>query len=148
MDRREDLFGIGGIGLSKGTKTFDKTKNTKKSTYLCRCIENEIFTELRKENAQKRAIETISINEENIIDDSINIEDDLIKQQEYCELYRQVFKLPIYEQYVIYQTFFKNRTQQEILERFNRIHDEKYTQPDISKLKNKGLKLLEERLKG
>ncbi len=44
----EDLVSIGTIGLIKGVKTFDVSKNIKLATYASRCIENEILMYLRK----------------------------------------------------------------------------------------------------
>jgi len=38
----EAMYYHGMIGLIKGIKTFDESKNIKKSTYYCKCIMNEI----------------------------------------------------------------------------------------------------------
>jgi RNA polymerase sporulation-specific sigma factor len=43
----EDLISIGSIGLIKGIHTFKPNKGTKLSTYIARCIENEILMHLR-----------------------------------------------------------------------------------------------------
>lgn len=43
----DDLISIGTIGLIKGIKTFDPSKNTRLATYAARCIENEILMHLR-----------------------------------------------------------------------------------------------------
>lgn len=43
----EDLFSIGVIGLIKGIKSFKPEKGVKLSTYVTRCIDNEILMELR-----------------------------------------------------------------------------------------------------
>ena len=44
-----DLFSIGTIGLIKGIKTYNPDKNIKLTTYISRCINNEILMYLRKE---------------------------------------------------------------------------------------------------
>ena len=44
-----DLFSIGTIGLIKGIKTYNPDKNIKLTTYISRCIDNEILMYLRKE---------------------------------------------------------------------------------------------------
>ncbi len=44
---KEDLLSIGTIGLVKGVDTFNPASNTKMSTYIARCIENEILMHLR-----------------------------------------------------------------------------------------------------
>ena len=46
----EDLISIGTIGLIKAVNTFKMDKNIKLATYASRCIENEIFMFLRKNN--------------------------------------------------------------------------------------------------
>ena len=44
---QEDLISIGTIGLIKGINSFKPTKNVKLSTYVSRCIDNEILMHLR-----------------------------------------------------------------------------------------------------
>ena len=43
----EDLISIGTIGLIKGVSSFDAKKASKLSTYISKCIENEILMHLR-----------------------------------------------------------------------------------------------------
>ena len=56
----DDLISIGTIGLIKGVDSFSKSKNTRLTTYVARCIENEILMYFR--NNKKRS-KDISINE-------------------------------------------------------------------------------------
>ena len=44
---QEDLLSIGTIGLIKGINSFEISKNVKLSTYVSRCIDNEILMHLR-----------------------------------------------------------------------------------------------------
>jgi RNA polymerase sporulation-specific sigma factor len=44
----EDLISIGTIGLMKGIESFDPSKSSKISTYVSRCIENEILMLIRQ----------------------------------------------------------------------------------------------------
>lgn len=44
---QDDLISIGTIGLIKGINSFQPTKNVKLSTYVSRCIDNEILMHLR-----------------------------------------------------------------------------------------------------
>ncbi len=44
----EDLISIGTIGLIKGINTFNPRKNSRLSTYISRCIENEVLMYMRK----------------------------------------------------------------------------------------------------
>ncbi|MDR2531034.1 MAG: sigma-70 family RNA polymerase sigma factor [Oscillospiraceae bacterium] len=48
-DTHEDLISIGTVGLIKGIDTFNLNLNAKLSTYVSRCIENEILMHFRKE---------------------------------------------------------------------------------------------------
>ena len=44
---QEDLISIGTIGLIKGINSFNLEKGVKLSTYVSRCVENEILMHLR-----------------------------------------------------------------------------------------------------
>ena len=44
---QDDLISIGTIGLIKGINSFEVSKNVKLSTYVSRCIDNEILMYLR-----------------------------------------------------------------------------------------------------
>ena len=44
---QDDLISIGTIGLIKGINSFNLSKNVKLSTYVSRCIDNEILMHLR-----------------------------------------------------------------------------------------------------
>lgn len=44
---QEDLISIGTIGLIKGINSFDVNKGARLSTYVSRCIDNEILMYLR-----------------------------------------------------------------------------------------------------
>jgi RNA polymerase sporulation-specific sigma factor len=44
---QDDLISIGSIGLIKGINSFDNSKGIKLSTYISRCVENEILMFLR-----------------------------------------------------------------------------------------------------
>lgn len=61
----EDLISIGTIGLIKGVNTFNPDKNARLSSYIARCIENEVLMHLR--SSQK-------LNREVSIEDSIGID--------------------------------------------------------------------------
>ena len=56
----DDLISIGTIGLIKGVDSYSKKKNTRLTTYVARCIENEVLMNFR--NNKKRS-KDISINE-------------------------------------------------------------------------------------
>ncbi len=56
----EDLISIGTIGLIKGINTFKPEKNSRLSTYISRCIENEVLMVMR---SSKKLQNEISIDE-------------------------------------------------------------------------------------
>lgn len=56
----EDLISIGTIGLIKGINTFNPKKSKKLSTYIARCVENEVLMHLR---SSKKLQNEISIDE-------------------------------------------------------------------------------------
>ena len=58
-DSLDDLISVGTIGLIKGINTFDCKKTSKLTTYIARCIENEVLMMLRvaKKNSPEISIE-------------------------------------------------------------------------------------------
>lgn len=56
----DDLISIGTIGLIKGIDSYSKNHNTRITTYIARCIENEILMYFRN---NKKHSKNISINE-------------------------------------------------------------------------------------
>lgn len=56
----DDLISIGSIGLIKGIDSYDFTKNNRLSSYISRCIENEVLMTLR---ANKKRQGDVSIDE-------------------------------------------------------------------------------------
>ncbi len=52
----EDIISIGTIGLIKGINTFSPEKNKKLSSYVSRCIENEVLMYLRTSRKQKAEV--------------------------------------------------------------------------------------------
>lgn len=52
----EDLISIGTIGLIKGINTFKPDKNPRLSSYIARCIENEVLMTLRSAKKLQREI--------------------------------------------------------------------------------------------
>lgn len=138
--RIDDLYDIGLIGLVRGETSYNGAKNVKKSTYLYNCIKNEIFSEIRKENRSKRKADIIPIENhhlENISNDT-DLEQDTLTREQINELYSNLFKLPIYEQYVVYQTYINGRTQKEIAYKLG------FDVSKVKLLKKRGLKQMRE----
>ena len=55
-DNQEDLISIGTIGLIKGINSFNIEKGARLSTYVSRCIDNEILMHLRKNKKIKTEV--------------------------------------------------------------------------------------------
>lgn len=56
----DDLISVGTIGLIKGVNTFDAEKTSKLTTYIARCIENEVLMLLR---LSKKTANDVSLEE-------------------------------------------------------------------------------------
>lgn len=56
----DDLISIGTIGLIKGVDSFEPSKNTKITTYVARCIQNEILMYYR---STKKTSKDVSLND-------------------------------------------------------------------------------------
>ena len=111
----DDYFDIGIVGLVKGARSYDKTKNIKPSTYLYRCIYNEFALYFRKHYEDKN--KEISLNKkiysnsegeltlEDTLESRTNIEEDLIHKETIKELYNALSKLSLEEQKIIIYTY-------------------------------------------
>lgn len=55
----DDLISVGSIGLIKGVESFEEGKGSQLSTYVARCIENEILMYIRA-NKKHRAVSSLS----------------------------------------------------------------------------------------
>lgn len=150
----DKYYDVGMLGLVKGAKTFDYNLDIKISTYLIKCIKNEILCEVRKENALKRyksknevslytpLTEDNKVKLEDILGDDFDIEDYLIKKYDYQKLYDSINKLTDIEKYVICSYYglygYKEMRQRKIAKELN------LSQAHISRIKNK----VEKKLKG
>lgn len=53
---QDDLISIGSIGLIKGINTYDPKKSIKLSTYISKCIDNEILMYFRAKKKQSKEV--------------------------------------------------------------------------------------------
>ena len=127
----DDLISIGTIGLIKGIDSYSKSHNTKITTYIAKCAENEILMYFRN---NKKHGKNISINEPigfdkegneiTIIDilktDNPNFIDDIDKKNN-IKLAKKYFKV-------------LNKREQEILiKRYGLNNEDELTQKEIAK---------------
>ncbi len=109
--RLDEFVDIGYIGLVKGLKTYNPNSDYKESTYLIKCITNEILQEIRKSTAKKYIPKEnlYSIDDKFIPDDKVNLESNLINEEKNNKLYTAISTLTFNEKYVIRHTFGLNR---------------------------------------
>jgi RNA polymerase sigma factor (sigma-70 family) len=105
----QNFYDWGLMGLINGVRTYDETK-TKASTYLYKCIHNSIARELYLNTMEKRNNKygkDISTNEilledvwgnvftllDMIKDESVNIEEEIVKLERKEQLYKAIDKL-------------------------------------------------------
>lgn len=98
---QDDLISIGTIGLIKGINSFKIDKNVKLSTYVSRCIENEVlmyFRSSKKINAEVSLEETIGKDKDDntitlqdvLENDERNIEDEVDLKIKIKKLYEKI----------------------------------------------------------
>lgn len=144
-DGIDEYFDVGMLGLVKGLKTYSESKGAI-STYLAKCIRNEIVMELRNQKTDKRnnGVKPISINTP--LTDNLTIEDTIqsnfdvleyaIKNEQIKELGVAINTLKPVEKHVIIDIYFNNKTQLEIAEEIG------IRQSFISRIKTKAIREL------
>ena len=103
-EETEDLISIGTIGLIKGIDSFDVDKGLKLTTYISKCIENEILMALRKNRYQP----TLSL-------------DDAIGQDKDGNLIRLFEVIQDHHQIDVVDHMTKNRQKQILYEALNQL---------------------------
>ena len=98
---QEDLISIGSIGLIKGINSYNSEKSIKLSTYISKCIDNEILMYLRSTKRQKSEIylddpigkdkddNAITL-EEVLEDDEMPIDDAIDLKMKISKLYKKI----------------------------------------------------------
>lgn len=95
----DELFEVGMIGLCKGVKVFDANKGYKPTAILSSCIRNEILMFLRKNKSLPLSLDNIASQdgkityEDMIADESINIEQQIIRKMQIEEIKNAMYKL-------------------------------------------------------
>lgn len=116
----EDLFEVGTIGLCKGALSFDSNKGYQASSYLSKCISNEILMYLRKIN--KPIYKTVSLDEkisdteamtllDILEDEKVNVEYDVEQKLLLEKINISLAKLTAIESFVIVNRYGLNGAQ-------------------------------------
>lgn len=153
----DDLISIGTIGLIKGINTFDKTKTSKLTTYIARCIENEVLMTLR--SSKKLSMELS-------LDDSIGTDkegnnmtfSDILQSE--CDDIADIIslKIDIKKLYSAIDCVLSNDEKNILCWRYGLLNTKKKTQKEIaeilgisrsyvSRIEKKAIKKLAEKLK-
>ena len=130
----DDLISIGTIGLIKGIDSFNNKHSTKLTTYIAKCIENEILMYYR---ANKRNSRNISLNEAIGYDK----EGDEITLLDILKTPKPDFALDIHNQNNIklidkYFNVLSPREKDIIIKRYGLNDEKKRTQKEIAKMFN------------
>lgn len=132
---QEDLISIGSIGLIKGISTYNSKKSIKLSTYISKCIDNEILMHFRSIKKQSKevhlddpigkdkddnaiSLKDILENDEKSIDDEIDLK---IKRDKLNKKMKEILKER--ERIILVERFGldgnKTKTQKEIAKEMN-----------------------------
>ena len=127
----DDLIGIGTIGLIKGIDSYSKDKDTRITTYVARCIENEIlmyFRSIKKYNNIISLDDTIGYDKEGNIISLIDIlQDEDTSIDEKINLKQNI------ELVTKYLNMLNSREKEIIIKRFGLNNTKEMTQKDIDK---------------
>ena len=127
----DDLISIGTIGLVKGIDSYKPSKNTRITTYVARCIENEILMHYR---SNKKHINNISLNDSIGIDkdgNEINLID-LLKgdDQDLALILSQKNNIELLYEYL---NILNKREKEIIIKRYGLFNNAEATQKEIAK---------------
>ena len=153
--RLDEFYDVGMIGLVKGAKKYDSSLGYTPSTYLYRCIYNEILMSIRRINSgreipeYKMASLSTEIGENITLGDTIqdekDFEEEIIKKEQITILYKELSNLTEQEQLIINLTFgvngYQKTRQKDICEILN------LSQPQVSRIKDRALNKLRKVMK-
>lgn len=138
----EELVDVLIIDLIESVKSFDSKKGIKPSTFLTLCITNRTINYLRNSKAKKRGrdYQTMSLDQEICIgnnnvyisdliaDERINIEEEIIKREQFKGIKESIKKLKEKERYILIHKFeingAKKLTEREIAKDLNISHSQ------------------------
>ncbi len=157
-ENTDDLISIGTIGLIKGVDSYNKEKNIKLTTYIAKCIQNEIlmyFRSIKGENSKNISLndsighdkdgneislmEVIKDNTEDFAN-SLQVKDDMLLVNDYLKLLTRREKEIIAKRYGLMNR--KEQTQKDIA---NEMH---ISRSYVSRIEKRALtKILKEFIK-
>ena len=129
---QDDLISIGTIGLIKGVSSFDVSKGKKLTTYVSRCIENEIlmyFRAIKKQAGDVSLSEPIDGDDEGslFLLDTISVPDTLAEDLDMSERQKKLYGY-------IAQNL-DGREREIVIMRYGLFGTREYTQKEIAEIK-------------
>lgn len=129
---QDDLLSIGTIGLIKGISSFNGGKGSKITTYVSRCIENEIlmyFRSLKKQAGEISLSEPIDSDDEGGISvmDTISTPDTLAEDLDFSESQKKLYE------YIA--KGLDTREREIVIMRYGLFGTREYTQKEIAQIK-------------
>lgn len=128
----DDLISIGTIGLVKGIDSYKPSKNTRITTYVARCIENEILMHYR---SNKKHVNNVSLNDSIGIDkdgNEINLID-LLKGED-PDLVESLNQKDNIELLYKYLNILSEREKEIVIKRYGLYNNKESTQKEIATL--------------
>ena len=125
----DDLISIGTIGLIKGIDSFNSEKNIRITTYVARCIENEIFMYFR---SNKKFGNDVSLNDSIGMDkdgNEISLIDVLPDNNSIEEEIDKNFNIELLNKHL---NVLNKREKEIIIKRYGLFGNEEFTQRDIA----------------
>lgn len=125
----DDLISIGTIGLIKGIDSFNSEKNIRITTYVARCIENEIFMYFR---SNKKFGNEVSLNDSIGMDkdgNEISLIDVLPDNNSIEEEIDRNFNIELLNKHL---NVLNKREKEIIIKRYGLFGNEEFTQRDIA----------------
>ena len=126
----DDLISIGTIGLIKGVDSYSKSHNTRITTYIAKCIENEILMYFRN---NKKHSKNVSINESIGFDkegNEITILD--ILKTDNPDFIKDIHTKNNIELLKKYFNILNDREKEIIIKRYGLNNSDEYTQKEIA----------------
>ena len=130
----DDLISIGTIGLIKGIDSFKNDKNIKLTTYVAKCIQNEILMFFRN---NKKRINDISLNDSIGYDkdgNEINLIDVIKSDDE--DIIDTLHNKDSIETLIKYLSILNEREKEIIIKRYGLFNNDELTQKEISEKLN------------
>ena len=126
LSKQDDYIDLCYIGYTKALNTFNNKKNVTFTTYVYKCMENELKQELRKQNMKKRKREELSLdyilqdgrNTYNLISDTDSTEEACFQRESYRNIQQTISDLEKEEKIYLTELYINNMTKFDITKKY------------------------------